>query len=104
MEVQFINNLFLPQDTPGSQLRTAWEGPIEKLVVENNSFHYNMRVTRTSSNPVLDLRYNYWRPDSSGNIDFSQIIPDNGSDSPYQIIQTFPSLCAPHPDTPLSPQ
>lgn len=104
MQVQFVNNLFLPQDEPGSQLRTAWEGPIENLIVQDNSFHYNMRVTRTSSNPVLDLRFNYWRPDSAGNIDFSQIIPENGRDSPYQIIQTFPSLSAPDPDTPLSPR
>ncbi len=104
MEVQFINNLFLTQDTPGSQLRTAWEGPIDKLIVKDNNFHYNMRVTRTSRNPVLDLRSNYWALDPSGSIDFNQIIPDNGRDSPYQKIEYFPSLSEPDPDTPLSPQ
>ncbi len=101
--VDFINNLFIEANYPDSELVTKWEAPVENLKVENNSFHPEMRVLRSGSNPVLDVRNNYWGVESSADIDFDEVIPDNGGESPYPYIRYLPRLRSPHPDTPLEP-
>jgi hypothetical protein len=100
--VDFINNLFIAASYPDSELVTKWEAPVANLKVENNSFHPEMRVLRSGSNPVLDVRNNYWGVDSSADIDFDEVIPDNGGESPYPYIPYLPRLRSPHPETPVA--
>ena len=81
--VDFSNNLFIPTGSTDSRLTTKWEAPVGNLTVRNNSFHPDMRVLRSGTDPVLDVRENYWGVESSSDIDFDMVIPENGDDSPY---------------------
>jgi hypothetical protein len=73
------------------------------LTVENNSFNPDMRILRSGIDPVIDVRNNYWGVESSDDIDFDTVIPENGDDSPYQFVFYLPRLRSPHPDTPPEP-
>jgi hypothetical protein len=101
--VEFSNNLFIPTGSTESRLITKWEAPVDNLLVQNNSFHPDMTILRSGSNPVLDVRENYWGVESSSDIDFDTVIPDNGGESPYTYIRYLPRLKKPHPDTPAEP-
>lgn len=101
--VDFTNNLFVPSGSSNSEIITKWEAPVGNLTVENNSFNPDMRILRSGTDPVLNVRNNYWGVQSSSEIDFDMVIPDNGGESPYQFIYYLPRLTSPHPDTPVEP-
>lgn len=101
--VKFENNLFIPTGNTQSRLITKWEAPVENLTVKRNSFHPDMRILRSGTNPVLNVQENYWGVESSSDIDFDEVIPENGGDSPYPFIRYLPRLRQPDPNTPFEP-
>jgi hypothetical protein len=105
--IDFSNNLFIPSDTTASRLTSKWEGAVVNLMVKNNSFHPNMRILRSGYSAVFNVADNYWGDASVSEINFDEIIPDQGRGEDGEEFSTTitysPVLRKPAPDTPVAP-
>ena len=102
--VDFSNNLFKPSDSNLARIISKWEGPVANLDIQRNSFHGNMRMLRSSSSAVLDLRNNYWGTAYIGDINMAEVIPDNTGPGFIPPVRVNPYLSQADPGTPADIQ
>lgn len=100
--LRFENNLIVTRVGTLTTLVSSWQGPLENLVVRNNTFNANMLIKRSSSRAALDISSNYWGAGGLPQTTANMVIPENVDSGLLPVIPYKPILLMAHPDTPSS--
>lgn len=97
------NNFFVPNMSRMTTFNSQWDGPLQNLMMRNNTFHSNMRFLLGSPVAQMDISYNHWGPMGFPVEKLEEITPANKDLGPLgqPVIPFEPWLEVKHIDTPL---